>query len=51
MRQLFTQSQHVSAVIARRHLEAPDWTRQWTRIQWRRHIWQTAERRRRAEFS
>jgi len=29
MSQLFTQSQHLSTVIARRHLQAPDWTRSW----------------------
>jgi len=30
MRQLFTQSQHLSTVITRRCLQAPDWTRPWT---------------------
>jgi len=31
MRQLFTQSQHLSTVIAMRRLQAPDWTHPWTR--------------------
>jgi len=29
MTQLFTQSQHLSTVIARRRLQAPNWTRSW----------------------
>jgi len=52
MRQLFTQSQHLPTVIARRRLQAPDWTRPWTPpTMTQTHLTDSWKLRRWAQFS